>query len=166
MPKFEFIMFIWFVYAPIIYVIEANRLHHISLVMSSISYIHYIRNPIMYACAGIIILSYGINHTEPDWVINRLWETSFTRWTKSRAAMVSISAQETTPGHLLSTNAFAFVMVSNPSALRSLLSTASLSANALLPCFVAIRIDPSHPYSQKWWMISIALQRICPEEFK
>ncbi|KAL0535022.1 hypothetical protein IC582_029334 [Cucumis melo] len=56
-----------------------------------------------------------------------------------------MSAQDTTPGHLLSTNALAFLMLSNASGLRPLLSTASFSAATLLPGFVDIRIDPSQP---------------------
>uniref|UniRef100_A0A9I9EM69 Uncharacterized protein n=1 Tax=Cucumis melo TaxID=3656 RepID=A0A9I9EM69_CUCME len=70
---------------------------------------------------------------------------ALTKWTKSLAAIARMSAQDTTPGHLLSTNALAFLMLSNASGLRPLLSTASFSAATLLPGFVDIRIDPSQP---------------------
>lgn len=64
--------------------------------------------------------------------------------------MARISAQDTTPGHLLSTKAFAFLMLSNPSTRKSLLSDASFSANSLLPGLVDIKIDPSQPLNKKW----------------
>lgn len=60
-----------------------------------------------------------------------------------------MSAQDTTPGHLLSTKAFAFLMLSNPSTRKSLLPNASFSANSLLPGLVAIKIDPSQPFNKK-----------------
>ena len=71
---------------------------------------------------------------------------ALTKWTKSLAAVARISVQETTPGHLFSTKVLALIIVSNPSVLRSLLSSASFSANILLPGFVAMRIDASQPY--------------------
>ena len=76
-----------------------------------------------------------------------LWikRRALTKWTKSLAAIARMSAQDTTPGHLLSTNALAFLMLSNPSGLSPLLSAASFSAATLLPGFVDIRIDPSQP---------------------
>ena len=66
---------------------------------------------------------------------------ALTKWTKSLAAVARISVQETTPGHLFSTKVLALIIVSNPSVLRSLLSSASFSVNILLPGFVAIRIE-------------------------
>lgn len=80
-----------------------------------------------------------------DFIESREKAKALTKWTKSLAAIARMSAQDTTPGHLLSTNALAFLMLSNASGLRPLLSTASFSAATLLPGFVDIRIDPSQP---------------------
>lgn len=76
---------------------------------------------------------------------NRI-EVGITRWMKSRAAIARISEQETREGQWDSTNAFALMILSNPSSLNSLFSYASLSANFLLPFFVSINIDPSQPF--------------------
>lgn len=73
--------------------------------------------------------------------------TVLTKWTKSLAAMARMSAHETTPGHLLSTSAFAFFMPSNASTARFLLSCASFSARPPLPGFDDSKIDASHPYN-------------------
>lgn len=56
-----------------------------------------------------------------------------------------MSAHDTTPGHFLSTCSLAFLTVSKASTFKSLLSSASFSANSLLPGFDAIKIDASQP---------------------
>lgn len=65
---------------------------------------------------------------------------------KSLAEIASMSAQDTTPGHLLSTNALAFFMLSNASTAKPLLSCASFSTSTLLPGFEDTNMDASQPY--------------------
>lgn len=66
----------------------------------------------------------------------------------SLVTSASISAQDTTPGHLLSTIPLALSMISYASAGISLLSCASFSASSLLPGLLDNKTDPSHPYQQ------------------
>lgn len=60
--------------------------------------------------------------------------------------MARMSAQDTTPGHLLSIKVLAFFMVSNPSTLRYLLLAASFSARILLPGLDIMSMDASQPF--------------------
>ena len=69
-----------------------------------------------------------------------LW---YTRNTASLVASAIISAQDTTPGHALSSLAFASSIISNP--LTVWFGTAAFS-DTLLPT-VSIRIDASQPFN-------------------
>ncbi|CAA7404676.1 unnamed protein product [Spirodela intermedia] len=62
--------------------------------------------------------------------------------TTSLVARARMSAQETTPGHLLSTAVLALTTVSNPSPAREMFSSASFSAS---PFGEAIITEASHP---------------------
>ena len=62
-----------------------------------------------------------------------------TRRTESRAAMASMSAQETTPGHALSTELFIVSTTSNP------LTEFKLGKADFSPSLPSSKTDPSQP---------------------
>jgi len=70
-------------------------------------------------------------------------KSKLTRRTESRAAMASISAQDTTPLHWLSTAVFIASTTSNPLA-EFMLGKANFS-----PSFPSSRTDASQPYQEE-----------------
>lgn len=76
--------------------------------------------------------------------------TTLTIATESAAAMARISAQDTTPGHAVSTADFILSITSNPRA-EFLLGIAFFSPVKL--DVSSNRIDPSHPYNSNMHII-------------
>jgi hypothetical protein len=73
----------------------------------------------------------------------KIWSYIYTKKTESLAAIATISAHETTPGHIFSSSSFAASMTSYPLTLKF----ARESFSAVLSFVESIKIDPSHPYS-------------------